>query len=55
MPFSVDTHGKGFFAHKDSSNLVILPSYRYYIQANNPYLGTPEVTLTWGGVMGKTG
>lgn len=53
--FGVDAHAKKSFASKGRDNLVILPAYRYYIQANNPYLGAPEVTLAWGGVMGKEG
>jgi hypothetical protein len=54
-PGGVGAHSQQTFSHKGSDNAAIVPFYRYYIQANNPYLGTPWVTLAWGGVMGKGG
>jgi hypothetical protein len=48
-------HSTETYSKKNRDNAAIVPFYRYYIQANNPYLGPPWVTLAWGGVMGKQG
>ncbi len=53
--FGVDAHKQKSYGSKGKDNLAIVPFYRYYIQAYNPYLGTPWVTLAWGGVMGNGG
>jgi hypothetical protein len=48
-------HSTETYSKENRDNAAIVPFYRYYIQANNPYFGAPWVTLAWGGVMGKEG